>query len=54
MKKHTWAKGKKIAVGGYEWTDRTGDRVFVLLLGAKKLSFESWQAAVKAGWEKVR
>jgi hypothetical protein len=29
------------------------DRVFQLTCGNKVISFESWQAAVKQGWEKL-
>ena len=30
-----------------------GDRVFQLTSGKKVVSFESWEAAKKAGWSKV-
>jgi len=56
MKNSVWVKGKRqAATSGYERTSRSKDRVFVLSTkGGKKISYESWQQAMKDGWRKVK
>jgi hypothetical protein len=52
--KNTWTKNfKKFYNSSYQRTKK--DRVFTLVpvKGGKVYSFESWQAAVKAGFKKV-
>jgi hypothetical protein len=50
----SWAKGKKKYKGHYIKTQR--DRVFQLvpIKGGKVYSFESWQAAVKRGFLRIK
>jgi hypothetical protein len=59
MKKTVWKKGAFKATGRYERTSKSSDRVFVLKFRLSKhriglRSYESWQAAVKDGWKKVK
>ena len=48
---------KKCFKGGYE-RDKDGERVFTLTDQRKgtqrKITFESWQAARKAGWKRIK
>lgn len=54
MKKSIWIKGKRQYFASYVRTKK--DRVFELapIKGGKIYSFESWQMAVKHGFNKVR
>lgn len=38
----------------YDKGTKASDRSFVLVCGGIKKSYESWQAAVKDGWIKVK
>lgn len=40
-------------VGKYE-REKSGERVFVLTDGKRRITFESWQLAYKAKWRKVK
>jgi hypothetical protein len=52
--KNLWVKGKRQFLSRYVFAE--GDRVFQLVpvKSGKIYSFESWQAAKKAGWVKTR
>lgn len=43
----------KIFTGHYERTSKSNDRVFTLVFDNKKLTFESYIAAIKKGWVKI-
>jgi hypothetical protein len=52
MAKSLWVKGRMTAKSSYQRTKN--DRVFTLTLkSGRVISFESWQAAKKAGWVKL-
>lgn len=40
-------------VGSYE-REKSGERIFVLSDGKRRITLESWQMAKKAGWRKVK
>jgi len=45
---------KKHFVGKYEREYSSKERVFILSDGKRRITFESWQLAKKAGWSKVK
>ena len=55
-KKNEWKhrKEKEIWASRYDVTPKEKDRVFQLYNGRKTKSYESWQAAVKDGWKKIK
>lgn len=52
MWKHKEKYKGQVFKGDYE-TKGNGERIFNLTNGIREITFESWQRAVKAGWEKL-
>lgn len=53
MKKNVWKHKKQKELFASSYKVNGEDRVFQLTNGRRVISFESWQAAEKAGWTKV-
>lgn len=54
MWKHNKKFKGKAFISQYDKGTKANDRSFVLIYGGIKKSYESWQAAVKDGWIKVK